>query len=248
MKAFVLAAGLGTRLKPWTLEHPKALVSVGGIPMLERVITNITKQGFDTITINVHHFANQIVDFLNSRQWGAKIQISDESEKLLDTGGAILHAKRFLCADNEPFLVHNVDILSNALLGQLMHNHKNYRATATLLVSNRTSSRKLIFNTDKLLCGWHNLNNGEYKPQGFVLPHDYNELAFSGIHIMNPQAVEMMTRYGYEDKFSIIDFYLSACQTADVKGLEQHNLQLIDIGKPETLSLADDLMKTVNRL
>ncbi|MDE6382409.1 MAG: NTP transferase domain-containing protein, partial [Muribaculaceae bacterium] len=120
MKAFILAAGLGTRLRPWTLEHPKALVPVGGVPMLERVILRMRDQGFDDITVNVHHFADQIVDFLNARDFGVAVHISDERERLLDTGGAILHASRFLAADPAPFLVHNVDILSDAPHASLM--------------------------------------------------------------------------------------------------------------------------------
>lgn len=123
MKAMILAAGLGTRLRPWTLQHPKALVPVGGIPMLHRVITSLTAQGFDDITVNIHHFGQQIIDFLNSKEYGTRINISDERGHLLDTGGGIVHASKFLCADAEPFLVHNVDILSDADLCGLMKAH-----------------------------------------------------------------------------------------------------------------------------
>ena len=114
MKAFILAAGLGTRLKPWTLSHPKALVPVGGVPMLERVIRRLENEGFDYIVVNVHHFASQITDFLKARAWQARIEVSDETDLLLDTGGALVHAAPLLCRDSEPFLIHNVGILSDA--------------------------------------------------------------------------------------------------------------------------------------
>ena len=142
----ILAAGLGTRLKPWTLEHPKALVPVDGIPMLERVILKLKSQGFDEIVVNVHHFAGQITDFLDSKDFGIKISISDERGGLLDTGGGLVHARHLL--EGEPFLVHNVDILSNADLSALMHFHESEGNDVTLLTSDRKSSRKLLFDED----------------------------------------------------------------------------------------------------
>ena len=151
MRAMILAAGLGTRLKPWTLEHPKALVPVDGIPMLERVILKLKSQGFDEIVVNVHHFAGQITDFLDSKDFGIKISISDERGGLLDTGGGLVHARHLL--EGEPFLVHNVDILSNADLSALMHFHESEGNDVTLLTSDRKSSRKLLFDEDGSLKG-----------------------------------------------------------------------------------------------
>lgn len=241
MKAFVLAAGLGTRLRPWTLEHPKALVPVGGTPMLERVICRLRTFGFDDITVNVHHFASQIVDFLAARDFGCAIHISDESDELLDTGGAIMRAAGFLCADNEPFLVHNVDILSDADLSVLMRAHSECGADSTLLVSDRESSRKLLFDSAMRLRAWRNLQTGEFRP---ARPEDLGllkELAFSGIHVMSPAALTDMRRLGYEGKFSVMDFLLDARREADVRGFDGKGLQLIDIGKPATLSRANAL-------
>lgn len=241
MKAFVLAAGLGTRLKPFTLHHPKALVHVGGVPMLERVLLRLKVEGFDEIVINVHHFAVQIEDFLNANQnFGLKISISDERKELLDTGGAILNARRFLDSDSEPFLVHNVDILSDAPLRRLMERHRQTGSMATLLVSDRDSSRRLCFDRSGDLQGWINLKDNSVKPVGFHLSEDCTPLAFSGIHVMSPDKVYAeMHRQNRSGAFSVIDFYLDSILRENVKKFRVNDLRLIDIGKPETLARAD---------
>lgn len=238
MKAFILAAGLGTRLKPWTLEHPKALVPVGGVPMLERVILRLKEEGFNRLVVNVHHFADQIVDFLASRDFGVDIAISDETAQLLDTGGALVHAAPLLCADREPFLIHNVDILSDAPLRALMAEHTASGADATLLVSERQSSRHLLFDDRMYLRGWQNMTTGERKGEPGEWPIS---LAFSGIHVMSPALVERMIAEGYTGKFPIMDYYLSHTGSADLRGFKVQPLNLIDIGKPETLSRANSL-------
>lgn len=244
MKAFVLAAGLGTRLKPWTEHHPKALVPVGGVPMLERVIVSLREQGFDFIVVNVHHFANQIVDFLSSKEFGVRVDISDESKQLLDTGGAILHAAPLLCRDERPFLIHNVDILSNANLQDLMDEaEKNGNALDTLLISNRDSSRKLLFDTEMHLQAWHNLSTDEYRPSPPANLLHLCEYAFSGIHAMSPKAVDQMSDLGYEGKFPVMDFLLNPGAIDNIRGYLSEELQLIDIGKPETLSRANNLFR-----
>lgn len=248
MKAFILAAGLGTRLKPWTLEYPKALVPVGGVPMLERVILKLKAQGFDYVVINAHHFANQIVDFVKEHDFGVKIHISDESEELLDTGGAILKAAPLLCRDEEPFLVHNVDILSDADLGVLMQRlESRSEAIDMMLVSNRNSSRKLLFDRDMKLRAWHNLTTDEYKPEKpenveqQLQEGELKELAFSGIHVMRPAAIDEMRQLGYTGKFPIMDFLLDPRKSRPIEGTVVNELNLIDIGKPETLSRANEL-------
>ncbi|MCM1319682.1 MAG: NTP transferase domain-containing protein [Muribaculaceae bacterium] len=239
MKAFVLAAGLGTRLKPWTLAHPKALVPVGGVPMLERVIRRLESQGFDYIVVNIHHFGDQIIDFLNSRSWQSQILISDEREQLLDTGGALVKAIPLLCRDNEPFLVHNVDILSDAALGKLMQAHTASGADASLLVSGRKSSRMLLFDNKMNLHSWKNLNTGETKGEQGEWTI---ELAFSGIHAISPNLLHQMAQEGLPPVFPIMDYYLSHTQTNTIKGVQNPtSLQLIDIGKPETLEQANNL-------
>ncbi|MBD5356603.1 MAG: nucleotidyltransferase family protein [Bacteroides sp.] len=237
MQAMILAAGLGTRLRPWTLSHPKALVPVGGVPMLERVITRLKEQDFKRIIVNVHHFADQVTDFLAANDFGVEIAVSDEREELLDTGGAILNASSLF--SSEPVLIHNVDILSNADLRQLMSKHIESGADSTLLVSHRESSRKLIFDEKYRLRGWHNVKEGIYRPDGFVRQYADKEYAFSGIHVVGSRLIEEMKRSESERKFSIIDFLLSAKDKCNIGGYVQNGLELIDIGKPETLKLAD---------
>lgn len=246
MKAFILAAGLGTRLRPWTLEHPKALVPVGGMPMLERVILRMRDQGFDDITVNVHHFAGQIVDFLNTRDFGVSIHVSDERERLLDTGGAILHASRFLAADPAPFLVHNVDILSDAPLASLMQKHIGSGRDISLVTSERKSSRRLLFDADGTLAGWHNLATDEYRPEGFCRHAEDGlaENAFSGIYVVSANAVDSFREYADRigsSSFPLMDYLKQRPQKADIGEIRLDSLNLIDIGKPETLGLAESL-------
>lgn len=240
MKAFVLAAGLGTRLKPWTLEHPKALAPVGGTPMLERVIVSLRDQGFDRILVNVHHFADQIVDFLSGRDFGIDVTVSDESELLLDTGGALLHAAGWLCADEQPFLIHNVDILSNADLAGLMKAHAESDADATLLVSDRDSSRRLYFDRGMNLVGWRNFKSEELRPAGFRVEPGLRMYAFSGIHAVSPRMLARMRAEGYKGKFPIMDYYLAkAGASSPIRGMAAEGLRLIDIGKPASLAQAE---------
>lgn len=240
MKAFVLAAGLGTRLKPWTLKHPKALAPVGGIPMLERVIVSLREQGFDRILVNVHHFADQIVDFLSGRDFGIDVAVSDESELLLDTGGALLHAAGWLCADEQPFLIHNVDILSNADLAGLMKAHAESDADATLLVSDRDSSRRLYFDRGMNLVGWRNFKSEELRPAGFRVEPGLRMYAFSGIHAVSPRMLARMRAEGYNGKFPIMDYYLAkAGASSPIRGMAAEGLRLIDIGKPASLARAE---------
>lgn len=241
MKAMILAAGLGTRLRPWTLEHPKALVPVDGVPMLERVIAKLKENGFDRIVVNIHHFGEQIIDFVKSKDFGVEIAISDERGRLLDTGGAISHAEGLLTLDEGPVLIHNVDILSDADLSGLMKRHEMSGADSSLLVSNRESSRKLIFDESMRLRGWHNLKDKLYRPVNFEPSSGEKEYAFSGIHVVGPGLLAEMKRLEPGEKFSIIDFLLDERNKADRRGVVQENLQLIDIGKPATLSQANKL-------
>ncbi len=235
----ILAAGLGTRLKPWTLEHPKALVPVGGKPMLERVILKLKSQGFDDIVVNVHHFADQIVDFLHANDFGVKICISDETGMLLDTGGGLAYASDLL--RGEPFLVHNVDILSNGDLRKLMEIHNESGNDVTLLTSGRDSSRRLLFGRDDSLKGWHNLSTGEYRPaesEGF---EDISENAFSGIYIVGGGGLDALCRFREErgvDVFPVMDFFLASIGKLKIRRHYSADLDLIDIGKPETLEKA----------
>ena len=188
MKAMIFAAGLGTRLKPLTDNTPKALLPINGKPMLEHVILKLKNAGFDQIAINIHHLGDQIIDFLAANNnFGIQIYISDERDYLLDTGGGIKHAAPFLQGD-EPFLIHNVDIISNIDLRALYNHHLETNPLATLLVSKRKTSRYLLFNKENKLCGWRNRETGEVKSfYPYFDPNQYNEYAFSGIHVLSPK-------------------------------------------------------------
>lgn len=239
----IFAAGLGTRLKPLTDHMPKALVPVAGKPMLEHVILKLIASGFDEIVINVHHFAEQIIDFLKEKNnFGIKIWISDETEELLDTGGGIKKASSLL---NEPFLVHNADILSNVDLKALYDFHIASENDATLLVSPRKTVRYLLFDQTNRLCGWINKDTLQTKPEGFIYqPDEQQEYAFGGIHIISPSLFKYME--GWTGKFSIMDFYLQTCQKAKLGGYAKEDLQLIDIGKPDTLAQAEEFIRQIH--
>ena len=241
MKAMIFAAGLGTRLKPLTDHMPKALVPVAGKPMLEHVIRKLIAAGCDEIVINVHHFADQIIDFIKANNnFGITIHISDETDILLDTGGGIKKASSFF---NEPFLIHNVDILSNVDLKSLYEYHLTSGNDATLLVSPRKTVRYLLFDEENHLCGWVNKDTLQTKPEGFVYqPEVQKEYAFSGIHIVSPSLFNYMGE-NWTGKFPIMDFYLQTCQEAKLGGYAKEDLQLIDIGKPETLAVAEDFIR-----
>lgn len=240
MQAMILAAGLGTRLRPWTLEHPKALVPVDGVPMLERVIVNLRAYGFDKIVVNAHHFSSQIIDFLSARNYGVDIVVSDESARLLDTGGGVL--KAYPLFEEMPVLVHNVDILSNADLSLLMRRHMSAGSDCTLLVSGRDSSRKLIFDDEMVLKGWHNIRENVYRPEGFKKRETDREYAFSGIYVVGEGMMDDMRNWAEDERFPIMDYLLSPKRKSFVRGFSQENLELIDIGKPETLERANELL------
>ena len=245
MKAMIFAAGLGSRLKPLTDTMPKALVPVAGCPMLEHVILKLKASGFTEIVINIHHFGEQIIDFLKTNNdFGLTIHISDERDRLLDTGGGIRKARLFFENSGEPFLVHDVDILSDMNLKELYDFHMQSGSVATLLASRRTTSRYLLFNTERKLRGWINKDTGQVKPEGFHYDESlYREYAFSGIHVFSPAVFRLMEAPRWEGKFSIMDFYLATCGQTDYSGYLAEKLELIDIGKPETLARAEEFVK-----
>lgn len=233
----IFAAGLGTRLKPLTDSIPKALVPVGGKPLLELTINKLKNSGFDEIIINVHHFPEQIIQFLKqNNNFGIRIEISDESDLLLDTGGGIRNAQRFF-DDGKPFLVHNVDILSNIDLKLLYHQHLRTNSLATLAVSNRATFRYLLFNDDLQLNGWINEKTGETKPAGLRKIEFYNKLAFAGIQILSTNVFDLMQDLG--DKFPIMDFYLSKMQNNIISGFIPEDFKMLDVGKLEVLEVAE---------
>lgn len=232
MIAILFAAGLGTRLKPFTDNHPKALAVVNGKTLLERNIEYLKSYGIIEFVINVHHFANQIVDFLEKNEnFGVKIEISDESDEVLETGGGLVKAKELL--GDKPFLVMNVDILTDLNISELMNFHLENQPLVTLAVSDRDSSRKLLFEENNQLKGWKNLNSGE---KIIASKNPLTEKAFSGIHIINPEIFEKMPTSG---KFSIMTTYMEIMKTEKIFGFDHSGGILVDVGRPESVLEAE---------
>ena len=240
MKAMIFAAGLGTRLRPLTDHMPKALVPVAGVPMLQRVILRLKESGFNDLVINIHHFGEQILDFLKANQnFGVRIRVSDERGELLDTGGGIRKARPLLDGD-EPFLVHNVDILSDIDLAAFYHLHLEHPCDATLLTNHRQTSRYLLVDAEGRLRGWVNKSTGEVLPAGATyVEGNYTELAFGCIHVLSPSIFRYMEDERWHGKFSIIPFYIDICHRADVRCHAIDSEGWFDIGKPETLAKAE---------
>ncbi len=230
MKAFVLAAGLGTRLRPLTDNKPKALVEYRGKTLLQIVLENLQRFGFTDIVINVHYLAGQIVDYLDENQnFGLNIAISDESDKLLDTGGAIAKAKDLL-NDGEPFLVHNVDIITDLDLRKFYDTFDTQQNLAQLAVQHRSASRVLAFSRKgKYLCAWKNLKTGQVR---IARDHcdDACDFAFSGIHVLSPKVFELLPG----GKFSIIDFYLEAAKNYKITFYDHSGGFWKDMGTPQS--------------
>ncbi len=234
MKAMIFAAGLGTRLGTETADKPKAMVEVGEKPLLQLAIEKLKKIGINEIVVNVHHFAEQIIDFIHHHDFGIVIHISDEREKLLETGGGLKKAAAWL-KGTEPILVYNVDIISNIDLIQLKSAHLASGALATLVVRNRSTQRYFTFDNEKQLTGWINTKTGETKvsrPEQFSAS---SKMAFSGIHIIQPEILELMPDL---ERFSITDFYLDLAKTLTIKGYFDNSELWIDVGKPEQLAEA----------
>lgn len=273
----IFAAGLGTRLKPLTDTMPKALVRVGGEPLIKRVILNLAAAGVERIVVNVHHFAEQIIDYLKDNDnFGLDIRISDETDGLLETGGGIKKAAP-LFDPADPILIHNVDILSNVDLREFYQvasqsekgkvkseesecgsekgkveneegRGKNEESNccdavdAVLLVSWRKTKRYLLFNDDMKLVGWTNIETGEVRsPYPELNPKECRMYAFAGIHALSPRLLKMMDEF--PDRFGIIDFYLKACATHNIKGYVKDDLKLMDIGKLDTLAQAEEFLE-----
>ena len=237
MKVLIFAAGLGTRLKPLTDTMPKALVPVSGKPLLQHVMEKLVASGYDQIVINMHHFAGMVRDFVAEHDgFGAHVTFSDETDLLRETGGGIRHAEPLLTdGTDEPFLVHNVDILSNLDLAWFSAQHRP-GDLATILVSNRETSRYFLFDEDGLLVGWTNIATGEVRsPWPGIDPDSCTRLAFSGIHCISPAIFLLM--HPWPEKFPIVDFYLSVCRTHAVRAAVMPGLEIHDVGKLSELNL-----------
>jgi len=232
MKAMIFAAGLGTRLHPITLNMPKALVEVRGKALLEHAIDKLVSSGIQEIIINIHHFPDQIKSFIESKKFEVPIQISDERDKLLDTGGGLKKVASFF--DSKAFLLYNVDILTDIDLPEVIKFHKESNAITTLVVRDRKTKRYLLFDKEKTLCGWKNIETGQeiiFKKETNLTP-----LAFSGIHIIEPKVFDLMPE---SDKFSMIDLYMEIGKHNPIKAYIDSQSDWVDVGKIEQLKELD---------
>ena len=283
----VFAAGLGTRLRPLTDSMPKALVPVCGEPLLHHVLCKLRSAGYDEIVVNVHHFAGQIRDYLETHDYGVHVSISDETDLLRETGGGIMHARRFLEGSGEdgvsngsvadkalrgnrfgkspfeplsapelhnadafpsspkPFLVHNVDIISDLDL-QWFREQWRPGALATLLVSDRQTQRYLLFDDDMRLVGWTNIATGEVRsPYPGLKADACRKFAFAGIHDISPEIFDVFEQTGCPDRFPVIDFYLKVCAEHPIYGAVPEKLRIVDVGKFDTLGEAERLCASI---
>ncbi|MBD5226233.1 MAG: NTP transferase domain-containing protein [Bacteroidales bacterium] len=239
----IFAAGIGSRLKPFTDSHPKALAPVCGVPALERVLIRVRDAGIKKVVVNVHHFASQIIEFLEHNSFfGLDVTISDETGRLLDTGGGLLKAEELLMG-SEPILLHNADIITDASISDMKQSHLSHGSDVTLLVSSRSSSRMLYFSQSNLLQGWKNLNSGQQIPVSVNL-ENYISMAFGGVHIVSPDIFKLLRRYekeiaGEGNPFSIMPFYLWAINQLAIYGwCPPSPFRWFDIGTPEKLKAA----------
>ena len=234
MKAMIFAAGLGTRLRPLTNDRPKALVLFKGITLLEHTIEKLKTVGVDHVVVNVHHYADMVIDFLHAKDFGVKISISDERDELLDTGGGLRKAATIL--GDAPFFIHNVDILSEVDLEAMLHAHNVSGAIATVGVRDAKSERYFMRNKESLLCGWGNKMTGEMIVSREA--EDMDEVSFTGIHIVSGALFSYIKPQG---AVSIIDAYLKAAREQRILCYPCDDKQWMDVGTPELLTLAETL-------
>lgn len=238
MKAMIFAAGLGTRFKPWTDKHPKALAIINGKSLLERNILYLQRAGIFEVLVNVHHFAEQVIDAIVTNDgWGSKISISEEIDEVLETGGGLKKAAWFL--SDGPFALMNADILTDLKLDSMINFHKRHEPLATLAVTNRESSRYFLFDEEDQLRGWRNVKTGEERWVGNA-PQNHNATnkAFSGIHIISPEIFPLMKQQG---KFSIVDVYLELAASHQILGFDHSGSKLVDVGRQDAVAVAEAL-------
>lgn len=241
MEAMIFAAGLGTRLRPLTNNKPKAMVEVNGLPLIGHTILNLKHQGVKQITVNVHHFAKQITDYIKAENnFNIHINISDETKLLLDTGGGLKKAQPFFDG-NQPIIVCNVDILTNLDISEMLKVHNTSNAIATLAIRNRSTSRYFLFNRKHNLVGWKNMKTQEVKMSRKAA--NPRPIAFSGFQIISPTLLNHIQQQG---KFSIVETYLQLAKRHKIKGYSHQEDYWIDVGKHDTLKQANHLIKTLN--
>ncbi len=239
MKAMILAAGFGTRLKPFTDNHPKALVEINGKTLLQRNIEYLQQFVIYDVIVNVHHFAEQIIQSIQKNNgWGSNVIISDETHAILETGGGLQNAAWYF-KDEEDFVLMNVDILTDMPLNDMIGYHSANKPLATLATSNRQSSRYFLFDEKNVLCGWKNVKTGEEKNMRYK--NDLIPKAFSGIHIINSEIFSLIKQTAI--KFSMVDVYLSLCAEREILSVDHSASKFIDVGKPESIEKAETLFK-----
>lgn len=236
MQAMIFAAGLGTRFKPWTDHHPKALAMVNGKSLLQRNIEYLRKYGIDEVVVNVHHFAEQLINTIRENKgWGSKILISEEREAVLETGGGLKKATALLHSD--PIVIMNADILTDLDLAGMISFHQQHRPLATLATRKRKTSRYFLFNEDQVLCGWRNTKTGEeiISRPGF---QHLDERGFSGIHVVSHQLLNLLHQEG---KFGIVDVYLELSKSHTILSYDHSSSRFVDVGKLESVAEAEEL-------
>ena len=240
MKAMIFAAGLGTRFKPWTEHHPKALALVNGKSLLQRNIEYLQQYGITDVVVNVHHFADQIIEAVEKNKgWGSNVVISDERDEVLETGGGLMKARHLLEGD-APFVTINVDILNNLNLHDLLAYHQQHKPLISFAVTNRKTARNFLFDAAGKLCGWRNVTTGEEK--GPVLTYTEEEKkrlvakAYSCVVVFEPHVFSLIRQSG---KFSLTETYLDLAADHTILGYDHSGDTLVDVGKPESVVVAE---------
>ena len=234
MKAMIFAAGLGSRLKPWTDHHPKALAVVNGKSLLQRNIEYLQKHGVDELIVNVHHFSDQIIDVIEKNKgWGSTVTISDETNAVLETGGGLKKAAWYFETAND-FVVMNADILTEMNLSAMILQHQQQKSLATLAVSDRDTSRYFLFDENEKLCGWRNTKTGEEKIS--IPVKSLIEKAYSCVVIFEPSVFPLIKQEG---KFSLVETYLDLARNHTILGYDHTGDHLVDVGKPESVAVAE---------
>lgn len=247
MKAMIFSAGLGTRFKPWTDSHPKALAVINGKSLLQRNIEYLQQYKIREVVVNVHHYADQLIEtIIKTKGWGSTITISDERDELLDTGGGLLKAKEFFFP-GEKFITCNADILTDLDINKLVSFHTEKKALITFGVTPRKTSRYLLFDENDRLCGWRNVKTGEEKgpiltfPKGEEIKNTVVEKAYSCVVVFEYEIFRLMEEKGFTGKFSLIDVYLALAADHLILGYDHTGDRLVDVGKPDSIAIAESI-------
>lgn len=235
-KAMIFAAGLGTRFKPWTDHHPKALALVNGKSLLQRNVEYLQQYNIYDLIVNVHHFPGQLIDAIDKHKgWGSKIVISNEADELLETGGGLLNAAQLL-KDDFPFITLNADILTDLNLDNLVQYHEEKKSLISFGITDRSTSRNFLFDEENRLCGWENNKTGEQKIS--IDEPALRPMAYSCVVIFNQEIFDLIPQRG---KFSLVDTYLSLAKENPIYGYDHSGDKFVDVGKPDSVAEAENI-------